>query len=131
VKELLQLNGDALVCVTGSPTGVGDNDATDSRAKRLPGVAASTTGGERCVPIFTTMRLTSLAILFGITACGGPPWTLQESPSAITLRWYSDETDSSVADWVAQTHCASTSKNAELISYDQDGSAQIGRYRCR
>lgn len=108
-----------------------DDDATGSRAKRLPGVAASTTGGERCVPIFTTMRLTSLAILFGITACGGPPWTLQESPSAITLRWYSDETDSSVADWVAQTHCASTSKNAELISYDQDGSAQIGRYRCR
>jgi hypothetical protein len=83
------------------------------------------------VPIFTTMRLTSLAILVGITACGGPPWTLQESPSTITLRWYSDETDSSAADSVAQTHCASTSKNAELVSYDQDGSAQIGRYRCR
>jgi hypothetical protein len=82
------------------------------------------------VAIFTTMRLTSLAILFGITACG-PPWTLQESPSAITLRWYPDEMDSSVADGVAQTHCAATSKNAELVSYDQDGSAQIGRYRCR
>jgi len=36
-----------------------------------------------------------------------------------------------VADWVAQTHCASASKNAELISYTQDGSAQIGTYRCR
>jgi hypothetical protein len=82
------------------------------------------------VPIFTTMRLISLAILLGLTACG-PPWTLQESPLAITLRWYPDEMDSSVADWVAQTHCAATSKNAELVSYDQDGSAQIGRYRCR
>ena len=83
------------------------------------------------MPIFTTMRLTSLAILLLVTACGGPPWTLQESPSAITLRWYSDEMDSSVADGVAQTHCAATSKSAELVSYDQDGSAQIGRYRCR
>jgi len=83
------------------------------------------------VPIFTTMRLTSLAILLLVTACGGPPWTLQESPSAITLRWYPDEMDSSVADGVAQTHCAATSKSAELVSYDQDGSAQIGRYRCR
>jgi hypothetical protein len=83
------------------------------------------------VPIFTTMRLTSIAILLGITACGGPPWTLEQSPSAITLRWYPDEMDSSVADEVAQTHCAATSKNAELVSYDQDGSAQIGRYRCR
>jgi hypothetical protein len=83
------------------------------------------------VPIFTTMRLTSIAILLGITACGAPPWTLERSPSAITLRWYSDEMDSSAADRVAQMHCAATSKNAELVSYDQDGSAQIGRYRCR
>jgi hypothetical protein len=107
------------------------DDATGSRAKRLPGVAASTTGGGTCVPILTTMQLTSLAFLLGITACAGPPWTLEQSPSAITLRWYPDEMDSSAADWVAQTHCAATSKNAELVSYDQDGSAQIGRYRCR
>ena len=85
----------------------------------------------KCVPIFTTMRLISIAVLLGITACSGPPWTLEQSPSAITLRWYPDEMDSSVADGVAQTHCAYASKNAELISYDQDGSAQIGRYRCR
>jgi hypothetical protein len=128
VKETFQLNGDPVVCVTGSPTAARDDDATGSRAKRLPGVAASTIGGEMCVRILTPMQLTSLAMPVGITACGGPPWTLQESPSTITLRWYSDETDSSVADWVVQTHCASTSKNAELISYDR---AQIGRYRCR
>ena len=130
MKELLQLNGDAFVCVKGSAALRG-GDATGSRAKRLPGVAASTTSGEKLVPIFTTMRVTSVAVLLGITACSGPPWTLEQSPSAITLRWYSDEMDSSAADWVAQTHCAATGKSAELVSYDQDGSAQIGRYRCR
>jgi hypothetical protein len=83
------------------------------------------------VSIFTTMRLSWIALLLGLAACSGPPWTLEQSPSAITLRWYSDEMDSSAADWVAQTHCALASKNAELISYDQDGSAQIGKYRCR
>src|SRR5215472_15323918 len=62
VKERFQLNGDPVVCVTGSPTAARDDNATGSRAKRLPGVAASTIGGETCVPIFTTMRLTSLAL---------------------------------------------------------------------
>jgi len=81
--------------------------------------------------IFTTTRVAGLAILLGVTACSGPPWTLEQSPEAITLRWYPDETDSAVADSLAQTHCASSSKNAEVVSYDQDGSAQIGRYRCR
>ena len=71
------------------------------------------------------------AILIAVIACSRQPWTLEQSPSAITLRWYPDEVDASVADLVAQTHCASTSKNAELISYTQDGSAQIGKYRCR
>jgi hypothetical protein len=47
------------------------------------------------------------------------------------LRWYTDETDRAVADSVAQAHCQLSSKSAELISYDQDGSAQIGKYRCR
>jgi len=47
------------------------------------------------------------------------------------LRWYADETDSAAAGSIAQAHCRLSSKNAELISYDQDGSAQIGKYRCR
>ena len=81
---------------------------------------------------FITMtRVAWSAILLGVAACGGPPWTLEQSPSAITLRWYPDETDSAVADGVAQTHCASSNMSAELVAYDQDGSAQIGRYRCR
>jgi hypothetical protein len=87
--------------------------------------------GEAPVSIFTSTRVVGLAILLGVTACAGPPWTLQQSSDAITLRWYSDEFDSTAADAVAQAHCAASSKNVELISYDQDGSAQIGRYRCR
>jgi hypothetical protein len=70
-------------------------------------------------------------MLLAVAACNGPPWTIEQSPDAITLRWYSDETDSAVADSLAQAHCASLSKSVELVSYDQDGSAQIGRYRCR
>ena len=77
------------------------------------------------------MWLAAVPVLVGVAACSRQPWTLEQSSSAITLRWYPDEVDSSVAAEVAQTHCASTSKNAELISYTQNGSAQIGKYRCR
>jgi hypothetical protein len=28
-------------------------------------------------------------------------------------------------------HCQSQGKSVELIAYEQDGSAQIGKYRCR
>jgi hypothetical protein len=81
--------------------------------------------------IFTWSRVAGLAFLLGVTACGEPPWTLEQSPDAITLRWYTDEMDNAPADSLAQAHCASLSKSVELISYDQNGSAQIGRYRCR
>ena len=81
--------------------------------------------------ISTIARVAGLAILLGVTACSGPPWTLEQSPDAITLRWYPDETDSAAADSLAQAHCASSSKSVDLVSYDQDGSAQIGRYHCR
>ena len=82
-------------------------------------------------PVTTTPAgVVGLAILL-VAACSEPPWTLEQSPDTITLRWYADETDSSVADSLAQAHCASSSRSVELVSYDQDGSAQIGRYRCR
>jgi hypothetical protein len=81
--------------------------------------------------IFMITRIAGLGILLAVAACNGPPWTLEQSPDAITLRWYADETDSAAADWLAQAHCASLSKSVELVSYDQDGSAQIGRYHCR
>jgi hypothetical protein len=87
--------------------------------------------GKAPVSISTPGRVIGLAILLGVAACSAPPWTLERSPDAITLRWYADETDSSVADSLAQAHCASSSKSVELVSYDQDGSAQIGKYRCQ
>jgi hypothetical protein len=78
-----------------------------------------------------TLRAAGFAVLLAFEACNGPPWTLDQTPDAITLRWYTDETDRAVADSVAQAHCQLSSKSAELTSYDQDGSAQIGKYRCR
>jgi hypothetical protein len=79
----------------------------------------------------SAIRAAGIAILLGAIACSGPPWTLDQSPEGITLRWYPDNTPNAVADSVAQVHCHSLGKNAELTAYDQDGSAQIGRYRCR
>lgn len=71
-------------------------------------------------------------ILLSLEACtSGPPWTLRQSPDEISLRWYPDDTPDAAVNWVAQVHCQSWGKNAELVSYDQDGSAQIGYYRCR
>jgi hypothetical protein len=69
--------------------------------------------------------------LLALAGCNGPPWTLNQTPDAITLRWYADDTDTTAADAAALAHCQSSGKNAELISYDQDGSARIGKYRCR
>jgi hypothetical protein len=79
----------------------------------------------------SVIQATGIAILLSLAACSGPPWTLDQSPDGITLRWYPDNTPNAVADSVAQVHCRSLGKNVELIAYDQDGSAQIGRYRCR
>jgi hypothetical protein len=71
-------------------------------------------------------------VLFLLTACSsGPPWTLNSSPDEITLRWYPDSMPNAAADAVAQTHCRNWGKNAELVAYTQDGSAQLGNYRCR
>jgi hypothetical protein len=77
------------------------------------------------------VRTAGIGFLFCLAACSGPPWTLDQSPDGITLRWYPDNTPDAAADSVAQVHCRSLGKNAELIGYDQDGSAQLGRYRCR
>jgi len=76
-------------------------------------------------------RAVGVAALLGLAACGGPPWTLSRAPDAITLRWYADETDSAAASTIAQQHCQSSGKRAELVSSTQDGSAQLATYRCR
>jgi hypothetical protein len=70
-------------------------------------------------------------MLLALAACGGPPWTLSQSPGGITLRWYPDDTPDAAADAAAQAHCQSSGKSAELVSYDRDGSAKLGTYRCR
>jgi hypothetical protein len=77
-------------------------------------------------------RIAGVVILLCLAACtSGPPWTLTQSPNEISLRWYPDNTPNTAANSVAQAHCQSWGKNAELVSYDENGSAQIGHYRCR
>jgi hypothetical protein len=78
-----------------------------------------------------TVRIAALGLLFFLGACEGPPWTLSKSPSEINLRWYPDDTPCTAADAVAQVHCQSSGKSAELVAYVQDGSAELGKYRCR
>lgn len=77
------------------------------------------------------VRVAATAALLALAGCNGPPWTLSQSPDGVDLRWYPDNTPSAAADTVAQAHCRSFGKNAELIAYIRDGSAQLGRYRCR
>ena len=77
------------------------------------------------------LQAAGIIVLLIVGACNEPPWILDRTADAITLRWYTDETDSAAADAAAQAHCQSSGKNAELISYAQNGGAQIGKYRCR
>ena len=72
-----------------------------------------------------------IAALVALAGCTGPPWTLSRSPTEISLRWYPDSTSAAAADQVAQLHCQSWEKSAELVSDTQDGSAEIAEYRCR
>jgi len=77
------------------------------------------------------VRVAGLGLLACLEACGGPPWTLSQSPAGISLRWYPDETPSALAESVARQHCRSWGKTAELVSDEQDGSAEIAKYHCR
>jgi hypothetical protein len=78
-----------------------------------------------------TVRAAEIAALLGLGACSGPPWTLSKSAHDITLRWYSDDTPAAAAYQVAELHCGSWGKSAELASTVKDGSDQIAQYRCR
>jgi hypothetical protein len=71
------------------------------------------------------------AALAALTGCSAPPWTLNQSPAGISLRWYSDTTPLAAANQVAQLHCGSWAKSAELMSNAEDGSAEVAEYRCR
>ncbi len=60
-----------------------------------------------------------------------PPWTLNQSPAQIALRWYPDATSGAAAAEAAAAHCGSWNKAAELVSDMRDGSAELAVYRCR
>ncbi|MBV8119054.1 MAG: hypothetical protein JO081_03830 [Alphaproteobacteria bacterium] len=60
-----------------------------------------------------------------------PPWTLNQSPERIALRWYPDATPSAAAEQVARAHCGSWNRSAVLVSDTRDGSAEIAEYQCR
>ena len=70
-------------------------------------------------------------LTLAIAACNAPPWTVSQSPEAITLRWYSDEVDIAAAQTVADRHCGSTGRTAALTSNEQSGSVQVAEFRCR
>ncbi len=77
------------------------------------------------------IRAGGIAAFAALAGCNGPPWTLCQSPARISLRWYPDTTPSAAAGQVAQLHCGSWEKSAELVSDTQDGSAEVAEYRCR
>ena len=60
----------------------------------------------------------------------GPPWPEVASPDSITLRWYPDTVSEAQARAVAASQCAATGRIAGFAALEQDGSAEIGTYRC-
>jgi hypothetical protein len=76
-------------------------------------------------------RSAGTMVLLGLAACVTQPWVLSESPDAITVRWYPDETSVVAADQLAALHCQSWGKAARLASDTRDGSAEIAQFHCR
>lgn len=76
------------------------------------------------------LGLAAAIALLSLTACTAEPWTLARSPSAITLRWWSDEVADAQAGAVAGAYCNRMGKAVRIGSVERDGSASIGRYRC-
>ena len=77
------------------------------------------------------LRIAAAVLTLAVAACNAPPWTVSQSPDAITLRWYSDEMDISSPQTVADRHCGSTGRTAALTSNEQSGSVQLAEFRCR
>jgi (2Fe-2S) ferredoxin len=95
-----------------------------------------------------SLRIIGLAAVLGATGCDlpaelpsppppaiasglYPPWTLNQSPERISLRWYPDVTPTLAAQQIAKEHCASSNKVAVLVSDTRDGSAEIAEFLCR
>ncbi len=78
-----------------------------------------------------TIRGAAAALTLALAGCGGPPWILSQSPEHIALRWYSDNTPAIAAVELAQLHCRSWGRSAELIADTKDGSDEVAQFRCR
>ncbi|MGA8551179.1 MAG: hypothetical protein WB678_13190 [Stellaceae bacterium] len=78
-----------------------------------------------------TIRGAAATLMLTVAGCGGPPWVLSQSPDHIALRWYSDNTPAIAAVQLAQLHCRSWGKSAELTADAKDGSDEVAQFRCR
>jgi hypothetical protein len=47
------------------------------------------------------------------------------------IRWYPDESNIAAATDLAEAHCRSWGKSAQLATDLRDGSAEVANYRCR
>jgi hypothetical protein len=72
----------------------------------------------------------AVIVLLSLTACTGEPWTLSQSASSITLRWWSDELADAQAGSTAGAYCTQMGKAVQLLTIERAGSASIGHYRC-
>jgi hypothetical protein len=85
-----------------------------------------------------SIRRAALAVVIAVVSAPpamalqppGPPWPEVISPDGITLRWYPDETSEAAAQQVADAHCAQAGRQATLAELEQNGSEQVGTYRC-
>jgi hypothetical protein len=77
------------------------------------------------------IRGAAAALMLALAGCGGPPWVLSQSPEHIALRWYSDTTPAVAAVQLAELHCRSWGKSAELTAAAKDGSDEVAQFRCR
>ncbi len=77
------------------------------------------------------IRGAAAALVLAVAGCGGPPWVLSQSPEHIALRWYSDTTPAVAAVQLAELHCRSWGKSAELTAAAKDGSDEVAQFRCR
>jgi hypothetical protein len=78
------------------------------------------------------IRVAGVALALTAAGCSeGPPWVTGATADRIALRWYPPETSHVVAEQIAERHCATSGRSAELASTEQSGSAQIAEYRCR
>lgn len=75
----------------------------------------------------------AIAFVIGLAGCAGPPgppWPETVSPNGITLRWYPSDTSEAEAQQVADEHCAPARQGAAIAWIEQDGSVEIGSFRC-